>query len=153
MRPLTLVAGLAVIAYLIYTVGPATILDAISRLSWRLAIILCFPYAVTATLDDDLQNPPEELPRLLAALGPDLDVVYGTPERQRHGFWRVVASRTTRWVLAESMGQEAARRVSAFRVLRTRLRDAFADYTGPFVSLDALLTWGSQRFGAVSPAT
>ncbi len=105
---------------------------------------------IAATLDDDLQNPPEELPRLLAALGPDFDVVYGTPERQRHGFWRVVASRLTRWVLAESMGQEAARRVSAFRVLRTRLRDAFADYTGPFVSLDALLTWGSQRFGAVT---
>jgi uncharacterized protein (TIRG00374 family) len=40
-----------VIGYLIYTVGPATILDAISRLSWRLAIILCFPYALTATLD------------------------------------------------------------------------------------------------------
>lgn len=109
---------------------------------------------LAATLDDDLQNPPEELPRLLAALGPEgdggLDVVYGTPERQRHGMWRVVASRLTRWVLAESMGEEAARRVSAFRVLRTRLRDAFADYTGPFVSLDALLTWGSQRFGAVT---
>jgi uncharacterized protein (TIRG00374 family) len=40
-----------VIGYLIYTVGPTTILDAISRLSWRLAIILCFPYALTATLD------------------------------------------------------------------------------------------------------
>ena len=51
MRPLTLGAGLAVIAYLVYTVGPDTILDAISRLSWRLAIVLCFPYAVTATLD------------------------------------------------------------------------------------------------------
>ena len=33
------------------SVGPATILDAVSRLSWRLAIVLCFPYALTATLD------------------------------------------------------------------------------------------------------
>jgi putative membrane protein len=45
------VAGLGVVAYLVHSVGPATILDAVSRLSWRLAIVLCFPYALTATLD------------------------------------------------------------------------------------------------------
>src|SRR5690606_31988365 len=35
-------------------------------------------YAVTVTLDDDLQNPPEEVPKLLDALEAELDVVYGT---------------------------------------------------------------------------
>ena len=35
-----------------------------------------FPTIVT--LDDDLQNPPEEIPRLLAELDVGYDVVYGT---------------------------------------------------------------------------
>lgn len=46
-----LVAGLAVVAYLVYSVGPDTILDAISRVGWRLGIVLCFPYLLTTTID------------------------------------------------------------------------------------------------------
>ena len=34
---------------------------------------------ILVTLDDDLQNPPEEIPKLLAKMGEGWDVVYGTP--------------------------------------------------------------------------
>jgi glycosyltransferase involved in cell wall biosynthesis len=44
-----------------------------------------------ATLDDDLQNPPEEIPKLLAALADDIDVVYGAPEHEVHGLFRDLA--------------------------------------------------------------
>jgi len=47
------------------------------------------------------------------------------------------------------MGADTARRVSAFRAFRTRLRGAFENYQSPFVSIDVLLTWGTQRFGSV----
>jgi undecaprenyl-phosphate 4-deoxy-4-formamido-L-arabinose transferase len=47
------------------------------------------------------------------------------------------------------MSAETARNVSAFRLFRTRIRDAFANYRGPFVSIDVLLTWGSTRFAHV----
>lgn len=105
---------------------------------------------VVATLDDDLEHPPEELPKLLAALGPDLDVVYGTPQRGQHGVARNLASRITKLSLRAVLGVETARKASAFRVFRTRLRDAFADYQSPFVSIDVLLTWATTRFGAVA---
>ncbi len=39
--------------------------------------------------------------------------------------------------------------VNAFRIFRTEVRKAFADYQGPFVSIDVLLTWGTKRFAAV----
>jgi len=52
-------------------------------------------------------------------------------------------------VLQGAMGAETARQVSAFRVLRTRLREAFSEYRGQFVSIDVLLTWGTTRFRAV----
>jgi glycosyltransferase involved in cell wall biosynthesis len=101
------------------------------------------------TLDDDLQNPPDEIPRLLGGVTPEVDVVYGTPIAEAHGFMRDVASRITKLALQEAMGAEVARNVSAFRAFRTRLRDAFPAYRGPYVSVDVLLTWGTTRFTSI----
>lgn len=106
-------------------------------------------YDVVVTMDDDLQHPPEEIPRLLEKLAEGYDVVYGTPIQQQHGFWRDIASEITKLSLKSSMGAETARHVSAFRVFRTQLRDAFASYQSPSVAIDVLLTWGSNRFTAL----
>ncbi len=107
-------------------------------------------YPVIVTLDDDLQNPPEEIHKMLAVLDGGADVVYGTPEHERHGFLRDQSSRITKLALQSAMGADTARNVSAFRVFRTRLRDAFATYRGPYVSIDVLLTWGTTGFTHVS---
>jgi glycosyltransferase involved in cell wall biosynthesis len=103
-------------------------------------------FDVTVTMDDDLQHPPELLPELLARLTGDTDVVYGTAAEEPHGLLRGLASRMTKRVLAGAMGAETAARVSAWRIFRTRLRAAFERYGGAFVSIDVLLTWGTQRF-------
>lgn len=103
-------------------------------------------YDLIVTLDDDLQNPPEEIPQLLASLSSDVDVVYGTPRQLQHGFLRNQASRITKIVLQGVMGAEVARHVSSFRLFRTRLRDASLSYHGPNVSIDVLLTWGTTNF-------
>jgi glycosyltransferase involved in cell wall biosynthesis len=107
-------------------------------------------YEVIVTLDDDLQHPPEEIPRLLARLEEGFDVVYGTPENEQNGLMRALASRITRLTLCTAVGADVARHVSAFRLFRTQLREAFAGYQTPFVSIDVLLTWATTRFGAIS---
>jgi undecaprenyl-phosphate 4-deoxy-4-formamido-L-arabinose transferase len=107
-------------------------------------------FDVMVTMDDDLQHPPEEIPRLLDRLAEGCDVVYGTPERQPHSVWRGVASQLTKLALQNAMGADIAGRVSAFRALRTAVREAFDHYRGPFVSIDTLLTWGASRFAAVA---
>jgi undecaprenyl-phosphate 4-deoxy-4-formamido-L-arabinose transferase len=106
-------------------------------------------YDRSVTMDDDLQNPPEEILKLLAELNTGCDVVYGVPEVQQHGLGRDLASEITKITLSGTMGAAAARNASAFRALRTRLRDGFAGYQGPWVFLDALLTWSTNRFGSV----
>ena len=106
-------------------------------------------FGVIVTIDDDLQNPPEEIAAVLAKLNEGFDVVYGTPEKQQHGLLRDMASSITKMMLQGTMGAETARKVSAFRAFRTQLRDAFADYRSPYVSLDVLLTWSTSRFAAV----
>lgn len=101
------------------------------------------------TIDDDLQHPPEEIPRLLEALVPGRDVVYGTPRKMTHSFSRNVASWLTKLAVQKAMGAETARHVSAFRAFRSHLRDAFQTYRSPYVSIDVMLTWGTARFCAV----
>lgn len=108
-------------------------------------------YETVVTLDDDLQNPPEELPLLLAALEHH-DVVYGVPARMQHGLFRNLASTLTKFTLRTSMGVKSAPDVSAFRAFRRDIRDAFEDFRGSYVSLDVLLTWGTTNFGSVSVA-
>lgn len=106
-------------------------------------------FPVVVTMDDDLQHPPCEIVKLLNALTDEIDVVYGTPEKEQHGLWRDLASVVTKMALQSAMGTTIARKVSAFRLFRTKLRDAFATYSSPYVSIDVLLTWGSTRFTSV----
>ena len=108
-------------------------------------------YDVIVTIDDDLQHPPEELPRLIAALDAEdgYDLVYGTAQNLRHSGLRNALSRLTKDLLARNIGLGAIRDVSAFRAFRAYLRPAFADVRGPDVILDVLLGWGTTRITAV----
>jgi glycosyltransferase involved in cell wall biosynthesis len=105
-------------------------------------------YDKIVTMDDDLQHPPEELPRLVAALTDDVDVVYAPPLEEQHGFLRDAASVITKTALQTAMGSATARQSSAWRIFRTQLRDAFSQFSAPFVSIDVLLTWATTRFSA-----
>ncbi len=107
-------------------------------------------YGSIVTMDDDLQHPPEEISKLLAVLDQGYDVVYGRPAQEQHGLLRDLASLTTKLALQSVMGAEIARNVSAFRGFRSEVANAFSHYEGAFVSIDVLLTWGTNRF-AVTP--
>jgi glycosyltransferase involved in cell wall biosynthesis len=107
---------------------------------------------VVVTLDDDLQNPPEEIPKLLAKLDEGFDVVYGSAAEPGFGFWRNVATSLSKLALRWVIGSDIAGKVSAFRAFRTDLRGAFADFDAPYVSIDVLLSWGTARFAAVPVA-
>lgn len=106
-------------------------------------------FDVVITLDDDLQNPPEEIPILLDELNKGYDVVYGAPRREQHGIFRNLASQATKLTLQRSMGVESAKHVSSFRAFRTSLRNGFEDYRSPFLSIDVLLSWGARRISYV----
>lgn len=105
--------------------------------------------SLVVTMDDDLQHPPEELPKLLGALTEDYDVVYGTPKLQQHGLFRNLASKITKISLQGSIGVKNAQSVSAYRVFRSKLRDAFSEYRNSTVSIDVLLAWSTDKFTAV----
>lgn len=131
------------------TVGGMALARNSGQQNATLAGVVRARHDVIVTIDDDLQHPPEEIPTLLAALAPHIDVVYGTPQRTRQPLGRRLASAIVRRVLRAALGVEIAGSLGSFRAFRARLRSAFGHYRSPFVSVDALLTWGTTRFSAV----
>ena len=107
-------------------------------------------FDIIVTLDDDLQQPPEEIPRLVAKLNEGFDVVYGTPEREQHSVFRNLSSRVTKAALGTATSATVAPMVSAFRAFRTSVKPAFAEYRSPLLSIDVLLTWATTSFGSVT---
>jgi len=106
-------------------------------------------YEVTVTMDDDLQNPPEELPKLLAKLEEGYDMVYGFSHQRSRERWRSAFSSFVKYVISVVMGVERVRDISAYKAFRTHLRNAFETSTGPDVFVDVLLSWGTNRFASV----
>jgi undecaprenyl-phosphate 4-deoxy-4-formamido-L-arabinose transferase len=106
-------------------------------------------YEVIVTMDQDLQHPPVEIPRLLAKLEEGYDVVYGAPRKLPQGVLRNLMTALIKWILASVIGLPSVRNVSAFRAFRTRLRDAFANFQNPSLIIDVLLSWGTTRFTSV----
>ena len=114
-----------------------------------LAGIRAAKFQTVVTLDDDLQNPPEEINKLIDALVPGVDVVYGVSTEVKQNFYRRAGSKLVRKFFASALGFNSAVSMSSFRTFRTVLREGFNTALGPNVSLDALLTWSTTRFTVV----
>ena len=105
---------------------------------------------VIVTMDDDLQHRPEEIPKLLQALTPEVDLVYGLAREREHGMWRHAASQVSKIAMGLTLGWETASKVSAFRAFRHWLVGAFADVRDPYVNLDVLVSWTTGRIAATT---
>lgn len=73
------------------------------------------------TMDDDLQHLPEEIPRLIEAMGQDADVVMGVPLKKQHSLFRCLGSEVMHRVNSVLLGKDPALHFTSFRVLRRPL--------------------------------
>lgn len=99
------------------------------------------------TMDDDLQNPPEEIPKLLSAIRmSDADLVYGYYKQKKHAAWRNVGSALVRrfYKLVLKVSYEP----TSFRIIKSRLLKSILSYNKNFTYVDGLLTWNTQRINA-----
>ena len=101
------------------------------------------------TIDDDLQNPPEEIGKLLTAIrAQSLDVVYGAPDRRKHRTWRNLGSWIVNVVYRTMFKTRVA--ISSFRIIRREVMEATFSYSLNYTFVDGLLAWNSQRIGEVT---
>jgi dolichol-phosphate mannosyltransferase len=101
-------------------------------------------------MDGDLQNPPEEIPRLIAKKNEGYDVVYGVREHRQDTLFRVAASRTMQWGMRSMMEIELPDDVSTFRLMSAPIARMVAALPERRKFFSALLVWSGARIGTVA---
>lgn len=114
-----------------------------------LAGIMRASHPIIVTMDDDLQHPPEEIPKLLEAIQQGYDVAYGKPRQREHTLWRNFSSRLIKGALRIALGADMAEKSSAFRAFRSELKKGFARFSDAQVSIDVLLSWTADQVACV----
>ncbi|AWV06413.1 glycosyltransferase, group 2 family [Lysobacter maris] len=96
------------------------------------------------TLDDDLQNPPEEIPRFIARLDDGYDLVIGRiTNEKKHSFFRNLASQLVQNLICRILGKPRSLALSSYRCMSSRAAKGMSAYSGAHAYMPALM------FGAV----
>jgi glycosyltransferase involved in cell wall biosynthesis len=97
------------------------------------------------TMDDDLQNPPEEVERLLAfAQESGHEVIYTYYDEKQHAAWRNLGSRFTNWVAGYVLDKPKGFYLSSFRCMSAFVAREITRYDGPFPYVDGLILQVTQ---------
>jgi undecaprenyl-phosphate 4-deoxy-4-formamido-L-arabinose transferase len=106
--------------------------------------------AYVITMDDDLQNPPEEVVRLYdhARLG-GWDVVYTRYASKRHAAWRNLGSRFANKVADWLLDKPRGLYLSSFRCMSALVVRAVSRYRGPYPYVDGLIMQVTQRIDSI----
>jgi glycosyltransferase involved in cell wall biosynthesis len=101
-----------------------------------------------AIIDDDFQNPPEEIVSLLTRLySGDFDVVYSYYERKRHSLFRNLGSQFNNWMATILLGKPPWLYLSSFKIIKTDLVRIITQYRGPYPYIDGLILRSTKRIG------
>jgi undecaprenyl-phosphate 4-deoxy-4-formamido-L-arabinose transferase len=102
------------------------------------------------TMDDDLQNPPEEVVKLYdhARLG-GWDVVYTRYAVKQHAGWRNLGSRFANAVADQLLDKPKGLYLSSFRCMSAMVVQAVTRYSGPYPYIDGLIMQITQRIDSI----
>ncbi len=97
------------------------------------------------TLDDDLQCPPEEIPKLINTMQEqDAELVYGIYEKQKHSYLRTIGSKSFKQ-LSYLLGRP--KEGSSFRLISKNIIQKIIIHHQNFVFIDEILNWYTDFVG------
>ena len=124
---------------------PAIRVFTLSRNFGQAAALCCGIFAargeVVVTMDGDLQNPPEEIPRLLDALAPEVDVVTARRAVRHETTWRWLGSRAVHWIARLLVGIDIDDFGGQFKAYRREVVEATRGAWAPGKPFFALAAW------------
>ena len=103
------------------------------------------------TMDDDLQHPPEEIPKLVEAImaGGDCDCVIASFRSKRHSVLRNFGSLVMGRVFQTLYGKPAAVQATGFRIMRRVIAQALCAHGAVNPNVNALLFQTTRRIANV----
>ncbi len=86
--------------------------------------------AYVLNMDDDLQHPPEEIPKLIRAIETDQQLlcVMGRYETKQHSAFRNAGSRLVRSIMNRVYGKPVDIQTTSFRIMRKELSDSIVSF-------------------------
>lgn len=103
------------------------------------------------TMDEDLEHPPEALPRLLAACSEEQPLVYGVFPQRTHAWYRNITSELMRWSLKKSF-PDLNESYTSFRVMHYGIARRLAQFQLNRPYIDGMLSWLTASVGTVTVA-
>lgn len=91
------------------------------------------------TMDDDLQQKPEDIPKLLDKLQEGYDVVYGLPVRDGYPVHRALGSKAVDFFFYRFMNKPKDVKVGSYRIMRRWLVDKVVEDEREFVYITAII--------------
>lgn len=104
-------------------------------------------YAVI--IDDDFQNPPSEIIKLLEEVKKGYDVVYSKYEKKKHNLFRNLGSKFNDIVATYLINKPKELYLSSFKVISADLVKEIIKYKGPFPYIDGLILRATSSFSSV----
>ena len=101
------------------------------------------------TIDDDLQNPPEEIPKLLEKLESGYDVVYGIAAARKQSGIRRLGTAMTDLFFNMICSKPKEVRVGSFRGLKRHIVEKIINDFGSFVYITAITLKHTRNIGNV----
>lgn len=91
------------------------------------------------TIDDDLQCPPEEIPKLIRTMEEqDADLVYGIYRKTKHSLYRNIGSKSFKSISRLLGGPKHG---SSFRLVEKAVIDKILAHNQNFIFIDEILNW------------
>lgn len=98
-------------------------------------------------IDDDFQNPPEEIIKLVDKLDDGYDVVYSYYERKHHSWFRNLGSWFNDLMASMLLKKPRGLYLSSFKALNRFTVDVVKAYSGPYPYLDGLVLRSTRSIG------
>ncbi|WP_254413140.1 glycosyltransferase family 2 protein [Dyadobacter diqingensis] len=101
-------------------------------------------------IDDDFQNPPDEILKLVeTAEKGDYDVVYTYYSKKEHARYRNLGSSLVNWITSYSLNKPKDLYLSSFKLIRKEVVEEIIKYQGPYPYIDGLIFRITRNIGTV----
>lgn len=100
-------------------------------------------------MDDDFQNPPDEIKRLIEEIEQGYDVVYTQYPRKQDHAWRNFGSQFNDKMANLILKKPANLYLSSFKIMNRFMVDEMVKYTGPDPYIDAIILRTTMNIGSV----
>ncbi len=96
------------------------------------------------TIDDDLEQNPDDIPNLFSTLkSNNLDVIYGVPKNIKKSFSRSLL--TSIYKSLSKVENKNADKGSSFRIFTKRIKDSLVNHSGSLFFLDEIILWYTNK--------